>query len=67
VLVAIQMEINCKVRYSIFFRFIARSNILSMQSSYDEAYHKSTSGLQDQSEQEKEDGSGSYGDDNFKF
>lgn len=66
VLVAIQMEINCKVRYSVFFKFIARSNILSMQNSYDEAYTKSTGGAQEQSE-EKEDKSGSYGDDNFKF
>ena len=76
VLVAIQMEINCKVRYSIFFRYIARSNILQMQNSYDEAHSKSNSGLNfpDQqtaaSEQEKsskDSQSCAYGDDNFKF
>lgn len=28
VLVAIQMEISCKERYSLFYSFIARTNIL---------------------------------------
>ena len=37
VLVAIQMEINCKVRYSLFYKFIARTNILQMQKDYEEA------------------------------
>ena len=38
VLVAIQSEISNKVRYSLFYKYIARSNILSMQANYDESH-----------------------------
>ena len=37
VLVAIKNEIACKCRYSLFYRFIARTNILQMQKEYDDA------------------------------
>jgi len=40
VLVAISTEIANKVRYALFYKYIARSNILSMQASYDESQTK---------------------------
>jgi hypothetical protein len=44
VLVAIATEISNKVRYSLFYKYIARSNILSMQASYDESQARSDVG-----------------------
>ena len=41
VLVAIRNEIACKCRYSLFYRFIARTNVLQMQKDYDDAQIKS--------------------------
>ena len=81
VLVAIQMEINCKVRYSLFYAFIARTNILQMQKDYDEAQVKAnynqlfespSGGISEDSKSALEDmektmGENDGGEDNFKY
>jgi hypothetical protein len=66
------MEINNKVRYSIFYRFIARSNILSMQNSYDETHTRSNANFGENSptlsnDKEEAKEKTTYGEDNFKY
>ena len=62
-MVAITTEISNKVRYALFYKYIARSNILSMQASYDEAQTR----IEVPHEERVKENTGDYGNESYKF